>query len=124
MSDLIMFYKIYYNKTCVRLPQYYKPVTNEDSDRLRKTIKPPDYLYRNEKFNLENLRQTKNNSLSVKCMTEVKHNVFKNSYFFRSIHEWYRIPVEIRSALSIAVFEENLCSYFWKEISKCELEPD
>ena len=124
LSDLTMFYKIYYNKTCIKLPEYYIPVTNEDFGRLRKTIKPPDYLTRNQILNLEKLRQTKNDSLSVKCMTEVKHNVFRDSYFFRAIHEWNRIPVEIRSAPSIAVFEKDLTCYLWKQITEYEMEPD
>ena len=55
-------------------------MTNEDSGRLRKIIKPPDYLIGNETINLENLRHTKNDSLSVKCVAEAHHNVFKNRY--------------------------------------------
>ena len=121
-SDLAMFYKIYYKMTCVKLPEYYKPITIVDTSRLRKTIQPPKYMIGNEVVDLENLRQTKNDSTSVKCMVEAKNNVYKNSYFFRTIHAWNRVPVEIRSAPSIAIFEKHLKCYLWKKI--LELEPD
>ena len=121
-SDLIMFYNIYYRKTCVKLPEYYKPITDNDTCRLRRTIKPPNYLICNETIHLQNLRQTKNDTLSIKCTIDANNNAFKNSYFFRTIHEWNRIPVEIRSAPSIATFEKDLKYYIWKQI--LQLEPD
>ena len=67
LSNLVLFYNIYNNKSCVKLPGYYVPITNEDKNRLRKTIKPPNYLGGNETLiNLENMRKIKNNDLSLK----------------------------------------------------------
>ena len=121
-SSLTMFYKIYNGKTCIKLPEYYKPITNEDTSRLRKAIKPPKYLLGNETINLENMRNTKNDSLSIKCIPEVHSSVFKNCFFFRTVQEWNRVPIEIRSADSSAVFENGLKSYLWKQA--LEIEPD
>ena len=122
-SDLVMFYKIYNNEICVKLPGYYKPVTMEDTNRLRKIIKPPDYLVNNETIRLGNMRQTKNDSLSVKCLADAHHSAFRNSFFFRTFQEWNRVPPEIRSAKSVAIFEKDLKSYLWEEAIRM-LEPD
>ena len=122
LSDLIMFYKIYYKKTCIKLPEYYIPVSHEDICRLRKTIKPPEYLIGNKTIDLGNLRQTKNDSLSIKCSIEANNSAFTNSFFFRTLHEWNRVPVDIRSATNITVFEKKLELYLWEQIF--EFEPD
>ena len=122
-SDLVLFYKIYYKNSCITLPEYLKPVLNDDFCRLRKNIKPPDYLLSNKTINLEYLRKTKYGKLSLKCTTEVRSQAFKNSYFFRTIHEWNRIPSEIRSAESLTKFESGLKSYLWEHVL-LELEPD
>ena len=122
-SDLTMFYKIYYNKTSIALPEYYKPISNDDMGRLRKNIKPPEYLSGNETINLKHLRKIKNDSLSLKCITEAHSCVFKNSFFFRTVHEWNRVPTEIRSVETLAQFESGLKSYLWKQ-ALYEMEPD
>ena len=120
-----MFFKIYYKKSCITLPEYYKPLSNDDiSTRLRKTIKPPEHLLENENsINLEELRKTKNDRLSIKCIIEANSRVFKNSFFYRTVHEWNRVPVEIRSCETLTQFESHLKSYLWNR-ALYELEPD
>ena len=124
-SDLTMFYKIYYKQSCITLPDYFKPISNDDiSTRLRKTIRPPEYLLGTENtINLEELRKTKNDHLSIKCVTEANSHVFKNSFFYRTVHEWNRVPVEIRSSDTLTKFESSLKSYLWDRVLY-ELEPD
>ena len=122
LSDLSMFYEIYNDKSCIKIPEYYKPLTNEDTSRLRKTIQPPSYLGGNETLNLEKMRKTKNDNLSLKCTTCVNSNVFKNSFFYRTVQEWNRIPIEIRSAENLALFKDRLIQYLRKQAF--EIEPD
>ena len=123
LSNLVLFYNIYNNKSCVKLPGYYVPITNEDKNRLRMTIKPPNYLGGNETLiNLENMRKIKNNDLSLKCVTAAHSSTFKNSFFFRTVQEWNHIPIEIRSAENLPAFKDTLRVYL-KKIA-FEMEPD
>ena len=89
-----------------------------------RTIKPPDYLGvgGNEKLNLDNLRKTKNDEMSLKCENEAHSNNFKHSFFYRTVYEWNRIPVEIRSSENEAKFKDSLRSYLKNKAF--ELEPD
>ena len=123
LSDLIIYYNIYNNKSCVKLPEYYHPVTDEDRSKLRKNIKPPDYLEANEILDLGQLRKTKSNEFSLKCIKDVNSNIFKNCFFFRTLQEWNRIPTEIRSAKNVTIFKENLRNYL-KGRAFTILEPD
>lgn len=124
LSDLVMFYNIYNKKTCVELPGYYRPITDNDRCRLRRTIRPPDYLgvQNNDKLDLDNLRKTKNDDMSLKCENEAHSNNFSKSFFYRTVLEWNRIPVEIRSAENAAKFKDTLRSYLKNKAF--ELEPD
>ena len=72
LSDLIMFYDIYNGKSCIKLPEYYKPITLEDKCRLRKNIKPPTYFAANDTIDLENMRKNKNDDLSLNFLIYVQ----------------------------------------------------
>ena len=41
-NDLILFHKIFYNKTNIKLPQYYAKYSVEENFCLRKCIKTPE----------------------------------------------------------------------------------
>ena len=122
-SDLIMFYKIYNDVSCIKLPEYYTPIANEDRVRLRATIKPPNYLSANRQtINLENLRSTKFDKTSLKCDINSQATCYKNNFFFRTVQHWNRVPVEIRSQVSFDGFKESLRAHLIKQAF--ELEPD
>ena len=124
-SDLIMFYKIYNDVSCIKLPEYYKPITNEDRSRLRTTINPPNYLGANSQtINLQNLRNTKFDKTSLKCDIDAQTNCYKNSFFFRTVQNWNKVLVEIRSAVSFDRFKESLRAHLIKQAFDFELEPD
>ena len=120
--DLVIFYKIFHNDMCVKLPHYYKHVTDDDRNRLRNVVKPPNYYMKSKTINLENLRKIKNDNLSVKCILEVQKPVLKNIFFFRTTQFWNRVPINIRSAKSLAMFETLLKGHFWE--LAMEMEPD
>ena len=122
LSDLLLFYDIYNNKSCVKLPECYKPITNEDKSRLRRTIKPHDYLGGNETLNLENMRKNKNDDLSLKCVSDAHSSILRNSFFFRTAHEWNRIPIEIRNAENLTIFKNRVQKYLHEQAF--ELQPD
>ena len=121
-SDLTLFHKIYHKKICIDLPENYKPLDDEESSRLRSTIRPPDYLMVNETINLENMRNTRNDKLSLKCVNELNSNTYRNSYFFRTVLEWNRLPLELKANDSLTQFENDLKSHLWK--IALDLEPD
>ena len=118
LSDLLLFYDIYNNKSCVKLPECYKPITNEDKSRLRRTIKPPDYLGGNETFNLENMRKNKNDDLSLKCVSDAHSSILRKSFFFRGHMLWNHLPLNIREERSPSKFKAVLILHLWEVVMK------
>lgn len=113
-SDLTLFYKIYHKKICIDLPENYKPLDDEETSRLRSSIRPPDYLIVNETVNLGCMRNTMRDKLSLKCVNELNSSAYRNSYFFRTVLEWNRLPLELKANDSLTQFERDLKSHLWK----------
>lgn len=76
----------------------------------------------NETINLENMRKMKNDNTSLKCTIDANSSDFKNSYFFRTVLEWNRIPIEIRALENITQFKDQLRTYL--KSKAFEIEPD
>ena len=124
-SDLVLFYDIYYEHSCIELPEHYKPYTNDDlRSRLRNIIRPPDYLNSNETLDLQNLRKTKNDELSLNCTIDVTSSIYKSSFFYRVVQDWNRLPSEVRSKENVDIFKESLIEYLKQQAFDFELEPD
>ena len=120
LSDLLIFFKIYYNSSCIKLPAYLQPVTDVDRNRLRTCIRPPSYFENITTTNLDVLRSTRYDKLSLKCTADPRASALKNSFFFRTCQLWNTIPVDIRSSNSLDDFKTKLQNYFWDVI----LAPD
>ena len=123
-SDLVLFYNIYYAISCIKLPEHYKPFTNEERVRLRSTIRPPNYLNSNETLDLDNMRKTKNDKLSLNCTIDVSSPTYKSSFFFRAVQDWNRLPAELRSKENVNLFKDGLIKYLKQLAFDFELEPD
>ena len=123
-SDLVLFYDMYYENSCVKIPEHYKPFTTEERSRLRTTIRPPNYLNSNETLNLDSMRKTKNDELSLNCTINVSNNTYKSSFFFRAVQDWNRLPADLRSKENVNIFKEHLAKYLKQEAFYFELEPD
>ena len=67
-SDLLLFHGIFYQNTCIELPQHYIKYSIEERKRLRSVIKPPDYFGSGvQTIDLQKPRNNKNYDLSLKC---------------------------------------------------------
>ena len=87
-----------------------------DECKLRKQIKPPDYLGAPIGNTLGELRSKKLDLLSMKCTLENNKKpkvVFENSYFFRSCYLWNRLPLDLRETVCLESFKINLEKHMW-----------
>ena len=121
-SDLLLFYDIYNNISCVELPSYLKNSTQEQRTRLRSSIKPPKYYAVNESLKFQVMRQSRNDSFSLKCEIEPKSLAFRSSFFFRTMLEWNCLPSEIKESPSKAMFREKLLLHVKNNVFKVVFE--
>jgi len=91
-SDLILFHKIFYCTSIIKMPNYIEPVTDDDINRLRNS----------------HLDQ-----LSLKCTILPHVTAFSQSYFFRCFAIWNRINISIRSLQNSDEFCSALLDYLW-----------
>ena len=119
-TDILLFYKIYYNKSVIKLPSYLTPIDDNDRSRFRTTIKPPDYYTRMQTLNMSAMRNDRLDILSLKCNIEAKSPALKNNFFYRTHLLWNRLPKEIRELDNICDFQKKLKHHMWDVI----LDPD
>ena len=91
-TDLLLFHKIFYGTMCIKMPDYITPVLDEDIQRLRSS-----HL----------------DKLSLKCLISPRISVFRYSYFYRSYLKWNNLPLKIRIITDNAVFESELKEHLW-----------
>ena len=119
-TDILLFYKIYYNRSVIKLPSYLIPIDDNDRSRFRATIKPPDYYTRMQTLNMSVMRNDRLDILSLKCNIEAKSPALKNNFFYRTHLLWNRLPKEIRELDNICDFQKKLKHHMWDVI----LDPD
>ena len=100
LADLLLFYKIVFNLSCVKMPAYLVKV---ESLRL-----PP---LRSNYESVGLLDHLKYKSTILAC-----HDVFKTSYFIRTSTKWNNLPLSIRSADSFTVYKSQLSAHLWLQI--------
>ena len=110
-ADLMLFYDIYNDLSCVKLPEYLKPFSQEERRRLRPIIKPPEIFAGKETLSLQKMRESKNDCYSLKSEIEAKSSAFKSSFFFRTVQEWNSLPSEIKEAPNKTAFRESLLEH-------------
>ena len=115
LSDLLFFHQIFHQLCTVSFPDYLRVVDDNDLNdcRLRKKVSPPDYLGAPIQSNLEELRASKFDHLSMKCELEVTKNVFENSFFIRTYSLWNRLPYPLRNMTSSNQFKAPLTELMW-----------
>ena len=99
-TDLILFHKIFYGNTCIKLPDYLARVTDDDLHRLR---------------------TSRLDKLCLKCIILPRVKVFSDSYFHRTYLQWNSLPTSVRGDLDPAVFESEMKEHLWS-ILKLENE--
>ena len=96
-TDLILFYKIVNKTVSITLPSYISVCGPED---VR-------YTRRNAPIHDLSDFSTYNCNITPSC------DVFKNSYFYRSVHRWNKLPVSIRQVGRISSFKSMLTKFLW-----------
>ena len=117
-SDLLFFYDIYHDVSCVKLPCYIKHFSQDERRRLRPIIKPPQLCSGNESLTFHKLREARSDPLCLKCEIEPKCPAFKSSYFFRTVQEWNSLPSEIKESATKSIFRAKLLRHIKHEVFK------
>ena len=120
ISDLIVFFDIFRGQSCLELPSYIKYLSLEERSRLRPKIVPPQNINSVENSqHLNRLRQSRNDSQSLKSEINAKSNSFKASFFYRTLQNWNCLPSEVKEITSKNLFKEKLVEHFKKETFRC-----
>ena len=97
LNDMVMFHKIFYNFSVVKLPSFL----------LRQDGSNDTYFQ----------RQTRNfndsDGLKIKCTIPPRVNAFKDSFFYRSHILWNSLPWEIRNVQITDNFKAKLEQHLW-----------
>ena len=114
-NDLVIFHKIYNDIYCVKFPSYFRSCDNDDRNRLRSNVNPPNY-YNNERqvMGLSEMRATSLDSKSLKCLITSPSAAYRKSFFFRSHLLWNYLPLNIREEQS----RKLLVLHLWEEVMK------
>ena len=120
ISDLIVFFDIFRGQSCLELPSYIKYLSLEERSRLRPKIIPPQNINSVENSqHLNRLRQSRNDSQSLKSEINAKSSSFKASFFYRTLQNWNCLPSEVKEITSKNLFKEKLVEHFKKETFRC-----
>lgn len=88
-NDLVLFYKVLNGLIPLQMPEYLKFF--DGNTRLRSC-------------HLDHLS----------LVSDI--GPLKKSFFYRTHHEWNRLPLELRSVQSITVFKHNLLKFLWSSV--------
>ena len=121
----MLFHSIFYNKSNIKLPDYYIKYSDEEKSRLRKCIKPPNYFGGSvQTIDLQTPRESNYSDLSLKCnIAEIKLK-YRSLFFFRATQEWNRLPSDVRLIENSNQFRDNLLAYINVQAFSSEIEPD
>ena len=113
-TDLVLFHKIFYDDSVVKLPSYLRPLNEDETNRLRSTIIPPNRLNENPTTtSLSSMRSNKLDQLSLKCTVDAKSPSFKISFFFRTHILWNLLPTVVKETVSSTDFRNKLKNHMW-----------
>ena len=122
-TDLVMFHKIYHEKSVVELPPYITAMTNSDRRRLRTNVSQPVRLNQSDSPTLSSISQrrvNRNDEFSLKSTVEAKSCPFKGSFFFRTHTKWNDLPTELKGEVESKTFQIKLKKHLWDII----IDPD
>ena len=119
ITDLVLFHRMVYRSTCVRLPSYISLVipSNRPSylDRLRKrTPKCTAVIHPIFDCLLNPIEHDPCDPLLFKCSIIPRTKVNDSTFFIRSYQEWNKIPLMIRTEENSRIFQEKLTKYIWE----------
>ena len=119
LNDLVIFHKIFYNLSCVKLPFYLRPCDENDRSRLRSNVNPPDYYNsQSSTLDLSTMRATSLDKNSLKCTVIPIATGFKNCFFLRCHMLWNYLSLDIRTEQSPQNFKRLLLLHLWDDLMK------
>ena len=98
LNDLVFFYKIIYKLIPVSLPSYISPYTGDS--RLRKA-------------HMDSMSFVINNNTSITLDNVHSNSKFFKSYFYRTLHTWNKLPLNIRQSRSLVKFKLDVKNFLW-----------
>ena len=90
LNDLVFFYKIIYNYKLmpVSLPAYISPYNGDSTSRLRNT-------------RMDDMSCVVNDNTVIPLDTEHSNSKFFKSIFYRTMHIWNSLPLNIRKICTL-----------------------
>ena len=101
LNDLVFFYKIIYKLIPVSLPSYISPYTGDS--RLRKA-------------HMDSMSFVINNNTSITLDNVYSNSRFFKSYFYRTLHIWNKLPLNIRQSCSLVKFKLDVKNFLWNRL--------
>jgi len=99
-NDLVIFHKVYYDNSVIKLPSYI----HRQSDNDTTVFQRPTRLH------------NEYDMYKVKSSINPKVNSFKNSFFYRCHLEWNKLPLELRSIENPIHFKVSLIKFLWSSL--------
>ena len=96
-NDLTLFYKILNSLLPISLPEY---MTVAEADHVRYTRRTAGIVEHTD-------------TSTICCSITPNCDSFRNSYFYRTMGIWNKLPVSIRQSNSILAFKSLLVRFFW-----------
>ena len=96
-NDLVMFYKIVNELIPITLPSYIN------------VCRPEDVRYTRRNAAIQDLSDssTYTSSVTPNC------DIFRNSFFYRTLQKWNKLPISIRQASSLSLMKSALTTFLW-----------
>ena len=101
LNDLVFFYKVIYKLIPVSLPAYISPY-NGDS-RLRNT-------------RMDDMSYVVNDNTVIPLDTAHNSSKFFKSFFYRTMHIWNTLPLNIRKICTIVKFKLEVKNFLWNKL--------
>ena len=97
LNDLKLLYKTVNSQVPINLPNYITFVDNSRTRHTRRTAAIIDG----------------DDTTTLHCSIVPTCDAFKNSYFYRTMLIWNKLPLSVRQASGISSFKTKLIEYFW-----------
>ena len=101
LNDLLFFHKIVYNIIPVSLPNYISPYNGVS--RLRES-------------HLDHMSFVMNDNTVIPLQKVHCNSKFFKSYFFRTLHIWNKLPLNIREISSHVKFKLKVKNFLWNQL--------
>ena len=101
LNDLVFFYKIIYDLIPVSLPAYISPHNGES--RLRNT-------------RMDEMSYVVNDNTVIPLDTAHSNSKFFKSFFYRTMHIWNSLPLNIRKICTLVKFKLEVKNFLWNKL--------